>query len=236
MTKVFEVIVCNVAEAVLAEQYGATRLELIDAFADGGCSPDLLLAKDVIAAVKIPVNVMVRPHGNGFVLNDQHMQQVIKEIDFLINNTAVNGIVFGSLDESNKIEFEQLKIVANMLDSSGKLLTFHRAIDCCNGIIDNFNLLIDFIQKNYLPTHLLTSGGYPSAVDGINTINTFYKLIQQYNSTLKIIVGSGVKPDNLDQILANCHYCDEIHMGTGVRDLSGKLSLDKFNLVCNKLK
>ena len=40
-----EIIVTNVEEAILAEQYGADRLELIHAFNLGGLSPALDLSK-----------------------------------------------------------------------------------------------------------------------------------------------------------------------------------------------
>jgi copper homeostasis protein len=52
-----EVIVTNVQEAILAQEYGADRLELIHAFTVGGLSPDKNLAQEVCSAVTIPINV-----------------------------------------------------------------------------------------------------------------------------------------------------------------------------------
>lgn len=235
MSRVFEVIVRNVEEAILACKYGAQRLELIDDFVNDGCSPDLYLAKDVIEAVTIPVNVMVRPHGNEFILDVNDMNQVNKEVDFLLNSTQVNGLVFGSLTDKNTVNFEQLKIVSDGLIGSKVNLTFHRAIDCTHNIIDEFARLVEFTQLNNRPTHVLSSGGFASVIDGIDNIKKFQDIVKANKTKIKIIAGSGITPTNLPNILLDCNETD-IHMGSGVRNALGELSLDKFTKVIELLK
>ncbi|HWQ07459.1 MAG TPA: copper homeostasis protein CutC, partial [Holophaga sp.] len=61
-----EVIALTPDEARLAESAGADRIELITAFGEGGLTPGIGLVKRTVAAVRIPVNVMVRPHSRSF--------------------------------------------------------------------------------------------------------------------------------------------------------------------------
>ncbi len=233
--RVFEVIVRNLDEAILAEKFGATRLEVIDDFINGGCSPKLEVSRDIAEAVNIPVNVMVRPHGNGFILSNNDMLVIQREIDYLINKSKINAIVFGSLDDVNKINFAQLKSVCDLLSGSDAKLTFHRAIDCCNNYMANFQELLNYSKEYNQLTRLLTSGRYDSAYDGIDIINQANSLIMSKNPSLKIIAGSGLKVSNIQQFLQKCPV-SEVHFGSGVRDDKMLLIHDKFRDVLDVLK
>ncbi|MBZ5592386.1 MAG: hypothetical protein LAP39_09125 [Acidobacteriia bacterium] len=63
-----EVIACSVADAVAAERGGAGRLEIVRALEAGGLTPLLSLVKEIVAAVSIPVRVMLRENP-GFETN-----------------------------------------------------------------------------------------------------------------------------------------------------------------------
>ena len=75
-----EVIVTTLEEALLAEQGGAGRLELVANLAAGGLTPDLGLVQRVIAAVRIPVNVMIRPHARGFHYREEELRTMLEGI------------------------------------------------------------------------------------------------------------------------------------------------------------
>lgn len=62
MSKI-EAIVLNEEDAKTAEAYGADRLELVSAIAEGGLTPSYGTIKQVVKSVQIPVMVMVRPHS-----------------------------------------------------------------------------------------------------------------------------------------------------------------------------
>lgn len=233
--RLFEVIVRNLDEATLAEKFGATRLEVIDEFIDGGCSPKLEVSLDIAEAVNIPVNVMVRPHGKGFILSKNDMLAVQREIDYLVNKTKINAVVFGSLDNKNNINFAQLKSVCDLLYGSDAKLTFHRAIDCCSNYMANFQELLNYSKEYNQLTHVLTSGGYDSAYDGIDVINEANSLTMSKNSSLKIIAGSGLKVSNIQKFLQKCPV-SEVHFGGGVRDDKMLLTHDKFHDVLDALK
>lgn len=63
-----EVIATTVSDARAAERGGADRLELITAIGEGGLTPSIGLIESVVEAVRISVNMIVRPHGRSFVL------------------------------------------------------------------------------------------------------------------------------------------------------------------------
>ncbi|MDD3266497.1 MAG: copper homeostasis protein CutC [Burkholderiales bacterium] len=226
MIKHVEIIVTSIEEAILAEKYGASRLELIHSFDLGGLSPRQDLIAEVCNSVSIPVNVMVRPHGDSFIFDNNNMLQVKKEIDYIIEKTKANAIVFGTLTDSGNINFSQLEEVLKQIDNTALELTFHRAIDVSNDAVMNCHKLVSQYNKSKL-TRVLSSGGFDKAVNGVTQLLQMRKICDDYGIIL--LVGSGVTPDNafaLSQQIA----CDEIHLGTGVRK-NGVLS----NVLFSKL-
>ena len=60
MFHTLEVIATSADDAVAAEEGGADRLELVTDLARGGMTPSLDVLDGVLAAVKVPVRVMLR--------------------------------------------------------------------------------------------------------------------------------------------------------------------------------
>lgn len=223
-----EIIATNLEEAILAEKYGASRIELIHGFELGGLSPNKELIKRVCDAVRIPVNVMVRPHGSSFVFSDQDMQQVYEEINFIASNTAANAIVFGTLDQRGAINFTQLESVLKFIEDSNLQLTFHRAIDESCDLLTNFKQLVKSFSSSKL-TKILTSGGKSTAVEGSDTISTMVDIAS--TTDISILAGAGINPNNAKSLIQSTNVT-EIHLGTGVRTsfgLDDKLFKQLFN-------
>lgn len=221
-----EIIATNIEEAINAERYGADRLELIHDFELGGLSPQLELARKVCAAVNIPVNVMVRPHGESFIYTPQDMTTILHEIDYLLSNTKVSSIVFGSLTEYNAINFRQLESLIKLLETTSVGLTFHRAIDVSRDVVAAYQEL-----QNYAPhlTRVLSSGGKDSAIDGSEQLAE----MQQASRGVILLAGAGITPDNAAD-LVRITKVSEIHLGTGVRT-NGKLDQSKFEALKSNL-
>lgn len=224
MVKNVEIIVTSIEEAILAEEYGATRLELIHSFDLGGISPAQSLINSVCNAVKIPVNVMVRPHGDSFIFNNEDMLHVRKEVDYIIENTKANAIVFGTLTHNGDINFNQLEIVLKQIENTNLGLTFHRAIDVSNDVIINCEKLVSqYYRSNF--DRILSSGGANKAIDGIVKLTQMQEKCVSYG--IELLAGSGITPDNAVEIIQKTG-CNEIHLGTGVRK-SGVLDRQMFS-------
>jgi copper homeostasis protein len=227
-----EVIATNLEEALLAEKFGAHRVELIHAFTDGGLSPCLELSREVCEALTIPVNVMVRPHGENFIYDQNDMYKINSEIDYLASKTKASAIVFGALNLANSIDYRQLESVLGLLDSSHLGLTFHRAIDVANDVVGEFMEL-----QNYAGTSLqrvLSSGGADTALNGISNLASMQRLIKPSGGGVKLLAGSGVKPINVIELLLKTQV-EEIHLGTGLR-VNNKLNDELFQQLFKNLE
>jgi copper homeostasis protein len=214
-----EIIVTNLEEALLAEQYGADRLELIHDFKLGGLSPVLDLSKEICTAVKIPISIMVRPHGESFVYEQNSIKQIMREIDYLRDETKAHGIVFGALTPEGNLDTHLLQ---QIIDNKGQLaLTFHRAIDAANDTLACYKALLNYPAVNLV----LTSGGKPTALEGVSIIKEMVDLSKPY-SHAKILAGSAINMSNAQKII-ELTGVTEIHIGSGVRT-NGVLDPLKF--------
>jgi copper homeostasis protein len=214
---IIEIIATNLEEAILAEQYGANRIELIHNFAEGGLSPNLQLSQAVCNAVKIPVNVMVRPHGRSFCYSHDDIRQIIDEIKFLREHTRANAIVFGALDSSDNVD---TKLLETVIEHKGHLgLTFHRAIDVANDTLTAYKAIIKYPEIDLV----LTSGGKNTALAGAEVIK---QMVELNAPNCKVLAGSGITPDNALSLI-KITGVSQIHLGTGARE-NNKLSATKF--------
>lgn len=212
-----EIIVTSIEEARKAQEYGASRLELIHSFELGGLSPSLQLSQAVCDAVNIPVNIMVRPHGRSFCYNNTEISQIISEIEFLRDNTRANGIVFGALNLDFHIDTKLLEAV--IAAKKHLSLTFHRAIDEAYNTLDAYKTLLKYKEIDLV----LTSGGFGTAIEGNQIIKQMVELNSQ---TCQILAGSGVTPENAKRLIESTGVT-QIHLGSGVRE-NNILSKTKF--------
>src|ERR1700752_2847756 len=102
-----EVIATTVADAKTAARAGAGRLELITAFGEGGLTPSVGLIEAVVAAVEIPVNVIVRPHSRSFVFDADDYAVMLRDVR-AIAAAGAHGIVIGMLSAAGEIDRDGL--------------------------------------------------------------------------------------------------------------------------------
>ena len=164
-----EVIATTVGDAKAAARAGADRLELVTAISEGGLTPGIGLIEAVVAAVPIPVNVIVRPHSRSFVYDADDLRVIERDVRAAVAAGA-NGVVFGALDARGDVDLDALARIAAA--ANGRDLTFHRAFDVSRDLNAAFDALhgwriaqekmggkvdIDEIHENW----------YESAVNGV---------------------------------------------------------------------
>lgn len=200
-----EVCVDSVRSAIIAQQGGASRIELCTGLSVGGITPFYSLVKECTSRLTIPVNVLIRPRGGDFLYDDEEFHLMKKDVEFC-GRSRCNGIVIGILTQEGEIDIQRCSELCNLAKNYSLSVTFHRAFDCCNhldkALIDIINLGCD---------RILTSGGCHAAIDGVENIK---RLVLLSNGRVNIMAGSGITPKNLEILIKQ----------TGVKEIHGTFS------------
>ena len=177
-------------EANLAEQRGASRIELCSDLANDGLTPSFKLMKRACSNLSIPVMVMARPRAGDFVFNSEEIKQTKRDID-LAKKAGANGVVIGLLTVDGKIDEKNTRILAEY--AQPLQVTFHKAIDEIKNPVDGVKIL------KTIPgiTRILTSGGKPTAKEGQETIK---KMIKVAGENITILVAGKVLDSNVEEI------------------------------------
>ncbi len=221
-----EVIAWSIEDVIEISKSNASRIELVADIEKGGLTPSIEIVKEASSVSMIPIRVMVRETDESFVYSDEIMQ---KHISFIneIKDLNIEGIVFGSLTNENKINVKQLEDIIN---AKGKLkLTFHRAFDELNenDFINEFNIL-----SNYDVDTLLTSGVKENAYIGRGNIKKLVDI-----NTISILPGKSISINNVKDII-NDTGVDYVHVGYSIRDIeneNGKIDINKINDIIKKV-
>lgn len=222
-----EFIAVTVEDAILIEKSGADRIELVSGLTEGGITPSYGLIEKVVNSVKIPVNVMVRPHGQSFCYSEDDFT-IMKNDIRIIRSLGANGVVFGMLDKRGDVDFRHLEEL--LMDVGTMEVTFHRAIDSSNNIMKVAEQLDQYKEI----TTILTSGGHG---DWETRLETLRKMKETCKKT-EILIGSGLTKENIRQVhtqVGTNHY----HFGTAIRkdnSILKSVSLEKALEIVQTLK
>lgn len=202
-----EVIADTLSDALIAQEAGAGRIELVTGLAEGGLTPGYGVIERVCKELKIPVNVMIRPHSRGFFYSEEDLDIMIQDIK-VCNKLGAAGVVLGVLTPDHQVHNDHLK---RLIDAAGGLdITFHRAFDEAD---DQFAALESIKQYPQI-SRILTSGGRRSAADAAERLKSLHE--RTANSHLKIMAGAGLSIENISVFLDEVPVT-EVHFGTGVR-------------------
>ncbi|CAB3679391.1 Copper homeostasis protein CutC [Paraburkholderia graminis C4D1M] len=207
MSVLLEVIATTVADARLAAQAGADRLELVTAMGEGGLTPSIGLIEAVVNAVSIPVNVIVRPHSRSFVYDADDHALMLHDVR-AVKAAGANGVVIGMLNVDGEIDREQLARAIDAAD--GLAVTFHRAFDEVRDQQKALDVLLGFNAV----TNVLTSGGQPSVLDAEATIRALVR--QAAGSHCTVLAGAGLTVDAVAGFVSRTQV-QAVHFGSGVR-------------------
>lgn len=202
-----EVIADTLSDALIAQEAGAGRIELVTGLAEGGLTPGYGVIERVCKELKIPVNVMIRPHSRGFFYSEEDLDIMIQDIK-VCNKLGAAGVVLGVLTPDHQVHNDHLK---RLIDAAGGLdITFHRAFDEAD---DQFAALESLKQYPQI-SRILTSGGRRSAADAAERLKSLHE--RTANSHLRIMAGAGLSIENISVFLDEVPVT-EVHFGTGVR-------------------
>ena len=191
MTILVEACVDSVSSSVAAECGGARRLELCDALFDGGTTPSAGMIAACKAAVSIPVFVIIRPRGGGFVYSDAERDVMRRDV-VIARELGADGVVIGGLRPDGVID---LPLVRCMVEAAkGLPVTFHRALDCTPDPSAALESLAEAgVQR------ILSAGGASTDAEGATVLG---KLVRQAGSRIVVMAGGGVRAENVRTVVS----------------------------------
>lgn len=194
-----EVVASTVQSCVEAEQGGAGRIELCTALATAGLTPGSALLEEVKRNISIPVYVMIRPREGDFCYDNQEINLIKREIEFL-QKSGADGFVFGLLNENNRVDIVRTRELVEFCKPYP--VTFHRAIDCTPDPVCSID---DVIETGCV--RVLTSGGASTGPQGRDNIEAMH---ERAKGAIHIMPGGGIRRETFESVLIRGIY--EYHL------------------------
>ncbi len=220
----FEACIESLEGALLAERYGADRVELCSALNEGGLTPSNGLLKQIKENSNLPVFAMIRPIAGGFIYTDEVVDLMCMEIAEMAKGGA-DGVVFGVLDQQSNLD---LKANARLINEALKhhmTPICHRAFDFTPEPFTALDKIIDLGFKR-----LLTSGQKPKAIEGLDLIKALH---QKAAGRIEIMAGSGVSQASMEDFSKS--GIDAVHFTVGAFEENVPLGMGA-RLISNEQK
>lgn len=195
-----EICCDSVESAINAATAGAGRIELCSDLIEGGITPGYGTISSARENLIIDLNVIIRPRGGDFLYSNTEFETMKRDIE-ICRRLGADGIVTGILLRDGSVDVERTSQLVNIAHPMS--VTFHRAFDMCN---DPFKGLEDVIATG--AGRLLTSGQKSTAAEGADLIK---KLVKQSNNRIIVMAGSGIGPENIENLIRTTNV-REIHM------------------------
>lgn len=195
--KKLEIACFNLESALIAQENGADRVELCADIHLGGTTPTIAIIQKAVENLSIDIYIMIRPRGGDFVYSDAEFE-LMKDSILKHKTLAINGFVFGILNEDNTINSNQnteLVKLANPIPC-----TFHRAFD----EVTNYKTALEDVISCGFST-ILTSGTFPNVIEGKEVLKA---LVLQAENRITIMPGGGLRSTNISELdeLVNANF------------------------------
>jgi copper homeostasis protein len=174
----FEICVDSVDAALAAQEGGGDRVELCANLLEGGTTPSAGTAQLALEALRIPVNVIIRPRGGDFCYSDAEFEVMRRDVE-MAKSWGANGVVIGILHPDGTIDADRTR---TLVEAARPLsVTFHRAFDVTR---DPHEALETLIRLGV--DRVLTTGQESSALEGLDLIA---ELVQRAGDRIVIMPG-----------------------------------------------
>ena len=189
--RTIEICCSSVAEAKIAENCGATRVELCSALSLEGLTPSIgVVARAVKECINIKINVLVRAREGNFVYNEDEIATMVEDIK-AIKSAGANAVVIGALTQDGEIDETACKRMIEAAKPEMEI-TFHRAFDMCANPIKAIGTLIELGVDR-----VLTSGQSSCATEGAELLK---KVFNHASGKIGIMPGGGINDKNIEEL------------------------------------
>lgn len=188
---ILEVCVDSVESAVNAELGGADRIELCGDLIVGGITPSLALLDRIREKVNLPIHVLLRPRFGDFLYSEEEMEVLIRQAKMFAEAGADN-LVIGCLTPDGRLDLEAMHRIIDA--ANGTPINLHRAFDMCRDL----NEALEDAKKLGIVS-ILTSGGYASALEGVEVLDR----LKKHAGNIDIMAGAGMNAKNIKYMMDN---------------------------------
>jgi copper homeostasis protein len=189
-TPLFELCAESVEAASAAQTGGADRIELCSGLALGGLTPDARLIAASVAAVSIPIFVLIRPRSGDFVYSAAELEEMRQQIAEA-KDLGARGIAVGVLLPDGRVDVERTRSLIEW--SRPMKVTFHRAFDETPDLCEALECVIRTGADS-----LLTSGGAAEVLRGAESIGSLVRLAA---NRIHIMAGGGLRIATLTEVV-----------------------------------
>jgi copper homeostasis protein len=171
----------------IAMEAGADRVELCSVWSVGGLTPSVVAVQSAVA-MGMPTRALIRPREGHFVHSPSERIWSVEEAKLMMDCGA-ECVVVGGLSEQGVLDRDYLNAMCDAVDA--EQLVWHRAIDMSTSPEHDAEVLLEAGV-----TKVLTSGGAPHAVEGLDRIATLVRMGMQ------VVAGGGVRPEDVPSLIA----------------------------------
>ena len=123
----------------------------------------------------------LRPRAGNFVFTDDELNVMCHDLDDALSLGAA-GVVIGAL--TSKGEIDHMRTGMLVRRAQGCPVTFHRAFDQTNNLLEQLEVIIDLGCSR-----VLTSGGLPTVTEGLLMLK---RLTERAAGRIRVAAGGGV--------------------------------------------
>jgi copper homeostasis protein len=197
-----EICVGDVASAIAAESGGADRIELCDNLLVGGTTPSAGTIAESCRRLRIPVYVLIRPRAGDFIYSQPEIAVMRHDIE-LVKTLGAAGVVLGVLTRDSMIDHDKTAELIAL--ARPMFVTFHKAFDQTPDALEALDVLTTLGVER-----VLTSGGRPTAVEGIETL---VQLVDHAGGKISVMAGGQLNTSNLETVVRQSQV-NEVHLGS----------------------
>jgi copper homeostasis protein len=187
-----EIIATNAESCLIADQNGATRLEVCTALQVGGLTPSLSLVEYAVEFTKCDVAALIRTREGSFHYSQAEIKIMCEDIR-RIRDKGAKAVVVGALTSDGFIDYRAIELFVKA--ARGMDIAFQRAFDVCQDGDEAIGKL-----ESLGICRLLSSGKKSTCVEGLENLKRYAEL----TTDMEIMPGSGLRSNNIAQVASAC--------------------------------
>lgn len=187
---ILEICVDSLDSVIASAEAGADRIELCASLTEGGLTPSAGMLAQARAIFPGEIAFMIRPRGGDFVYTPSEIVAMSADIE-LARDLGADAVVFGCLAPDGTVDIASVETLLEACN--GLPSVFHRAFDVSKELDESLEIIADFGFER-----ILTSGGAPTVMDGLDALEALIKLA---DGRLDILPGGGIKADQVAEIV-----------------------------------